>query len=466
MKALVALFGLSCALFAADPPDLGDLERKNAALEQRVRQLEAGALREAVAEYLAENLPAGGAEGAGLVVPGAISLRVSGEVRIREELKDRLYSPTDPAGAQSFDFAHMRTRLRFDVDIEEALGIVIEFQDVRTLGEEGSTIADAEGVDIKRAAIQIRKVGGRNVTLELGRFVMAYGEHRVIGHLEWFDQGRTYDGLRAMLKGERGFLDLFGVRVRETTTPDDDQYFVGIYGGTKGLRSFLDLEGYLLLFADDKPAAGEAGTEDTRFVTVGFRLFCDDNGGFDYGGEAMWQGGEVRGDDLSAFGVVLKGGYTFRDARWKPRIGVEFDFATGNESAADGETEQLQVLFPTNHWWYGYADLLGLSNVVAVRLSASAKPSERWILTLDLHHFRRESAAGDWVSAAGTVIRSGAAGSSRHLGEEIDFTATWKPRKGLSILFGYSVFFPGGFVEDTGDDPVSHFVYLEVRAWF
>jgi hypothetical protein len=437
-----------------------DLRRRNSELEARVTRLEAVSLEEAVGGYLARTQ----ADGPGALLPGGLSLRVSGEVRIREELLDRLYRPQDPDARDSFDFAHMRTRLRFDVEVDERVAVVIELQDVRTLGEEGSTTADVEGVDLKRGAILVKRLFERPLALEMGRFVLAYGDQRLIGHLEWFDQGRTYDGARLAYAPERGFLDLFAVRVRETLTPDDDLSLLGVYGGTKGSAT-LDAEGYALVLLDDRPAAGEVGSGDTRFVTAGTRLFGARDG-WDYTGEFALQAGDLRGDDLLAFAFALKGGRTFEGSPWRPRVGFEAAFATGDGDPADGDSAQFQTLFPTNHVHYGYADLFSWSNLLDLKLGVSAQPRPALFVTLDVHHFRLADERGAWVNAGGSTVRPGAAGASRHLGEEIDFTATWKPRKSLAVLFGWSLFLPGGFVSDTGDDPVAHFLYIEVRVVF
>ncbi|NJN14563.1 MAG: hypothetical protein HC813_02770 [Planctomycetes bacterium] len=48
----------------------------------------------------------------------------------------------------------------------------------------------------------------------------------------------------------------------------------------------------------------------------------------------------------------------------------------------------------------------------------------------------------------------------------MDITVVWKARKGLAFLVGYSIFVPGGFVEETGDDPLAHFFYLQTTVTF
>ncbi|MFQ5843484.1 MAG: alginate export family protein [Planctomycetota bacterium] len=453
---------------AEDAPTAEDLARRNAELERRVRALEESALQETIEEYLADSRTEVAAEGAQGLLPGGLGLRISGQVRIRGEVQDHLYSPAasptaNPDGSRSFEFAHMRTRLRFDVDVAENLGVVIELQDIRNFGEEGSTTGDLQGVDVKRAQILFHNVFGRPVTAEVGRFVMHYGDHRIIGDLEWFDQGRSYDGARLSYSTDRGFLDFFAVKVRETVFPADDRHFLGLYGGLT--RETVTVEGYVIWLADQRAAMGEVASDDTSFVTLGTR-FQGSRGALGSVIEAAVQTGGVRGDDLTAWAIVARGTCTFEDARWRPRILVEIAFATGNEAPGDGDTEQFQVLFPTNHLHYGYADLAAWSNIFNVRAGVSLTPREHWTVTIDFHHLQLADEDGGWVNAGGATIQPGAPGADTDLGTEIDLTVAHKPSKSLAFLFGWSVFFPGGFVEDTGRALTAQFIYLQVHTRF
>lgn len=439
----------------ADAP-VGDLAKRNAALEDRVRKLEAAALEEDVRNYLDATEAVQGGDG---LLPGGRALRVSGEVRIRWEVQDNLYSPADPDGERSFNFAHMRTRLRFDLDVLENVAAVVEFQDIRTLGEEGSTTADSQGVDLKRAEMIFRQILGEPLMVEAGRFVMAYGDHRLIGDLEWFDQGRTYDGIRSRYGTDDFWIDGFWVVVRQTIPADDSQNFGGLYGHWKWL------EAYALLLMDHTALVGEVGTGHTDLVTLGLRA-ARETGRWKYTAEAAFQTGDVRGDDVSAFAVAVWIRYTLAETSWKPQLILEVDYASGDDDPADGDNGQMQTLFPTNHMWYGYADLVGWSNILDLRLALSATPRETITITVEYHHFRRPEDQGAWINAGGAVVRPGAIGVSNHLGDEIDFTFTWKPARQVSFLLGWSIFFPGGFLEDTGDSPVANFAYVQGRVTF
>ena len=466
MVRAILLGALLCGVVVAgEDPTVEDLARRNAELEKRVDQLEKSALAEDIDHYLRDTDFAAQAEGGTSLLPGGLSIAFSGEVRVRGEVRDHNYAPGDPDGQNSFNFVHMRTRLRADIDVLENLAVIIELQDVRIWGAEGSTVAAVtgatlKGFDLKRGIIHFKNVGGVKLDVELGRYVMFYGDQRLVGHLEWLDQGRSYDGLRALFHPESGWwVDFFAVNVRETMAANDDRYFTGFYGGNDWI------EAYVMLLIDDLAQMGEIANGKTRYVTMGFRIHRR-TGNWDYSVEVPFQVGDLRGDDLQAYAGAATVGYTFLTTAWRPRVSIEVAYASGDANPADGDNGQFQTLFPTNHLWYGWMDLVGWNNIINLRVHLVAKPTEKITLMLDYHHFWRPEDQGAWQNAGGGVIRPGAANTSPHLGDEIDFQVMWKPNKPLSFLAGYAIFLPGSFVSQTGQDPIAHFFYLQARAKF
>jgi len=398
-----------------------------------------------------------------------IPFKLSGEMRVREEIWNHFYGPgINTRGRDSFDFAHMRTRLRFDMEVENDLDVVIELQDVRTLGAEGSTTADTEGVDLKRSEFILSNLFCSDLKLEVGRFVMAYGDERIIGALEWVDQGRTYDGFRFCYAPDGWFADFFGVRVNDLAVSDmDDQDLVGVYAGHDDLCPVMGLEGYALLFRDQvRQIAIPLSDTERRFVTLGVRAFGEQDR-FDYTGELAIQEGDAGGDDLRAYAFALNGGMAVSDCPWEPRVYGEIAYASGDKRPTDNDNEQFQHMFPTNHRHYGYADLVAWSNIWDLRVGASVEPCTDVTASVDLHRFVLADDDGGWINAAGDIIRPGpGAKASRHLGEEIDLTVGWKTSDHLALETGYRHFFPGGFVEDTGDDRDLDVIYVQARITF
>ncbi|MEM8886303.1 MAG: alginate export family protein [Planctomycetota bacterium] len=443
---------------AAWGDELEELKRKNEELVQRVEALEKKDIDRDIEEYL-DATAQSQAQGDPTLTPGAMGLRISGQIRVRGEIRDNLYSD-QPNGEFSFNIIRLRTRIRFDFDVTESIGATIELQDVRLFGEAQSTTGQLDNVDLKRGFMFFRNLGGQPVDIELGRMVIQYGDQRLIGHLEWVDQGRSYDGIRILGHPEKWFLDGFAYRIRETGSDVQNQNFFGLYGGPK----WLDL--YVLGLQDQMAETGETGADGkTLFWTFGFRahvkwggLFCKV--------ELPVQLGDLNGDDLQAWAAAVDLSYTFENARWQPKIYFVFAYASGDDNPNDGKVKQFQTLFPTNHLHYGYADQVGWSNIINFRLGFLLKPAKNWKIRFDYHHFRRPEAEGDWIDAAGNVVRPGAAGSSKHLADEFDIVVTWTPTKPFSLEFGWALFLPGGFIEDTGSSPTANFVYLQAFLQF
>lgn len=391
------------------------------------------------------------------------STRISGEVRIRDEVKWGLYTPADPMGTTEVEFAHMRSRVQVDATISEHVSAVVQFQDVRNLGEGGSTTADAEGVDLKRGMIVIKNIADQPVSLELGRIVLFYGDQRLIGHLEWFDQGRTYDGGRGrFIQGDLG-LDLFAVRIRETLAARDDQTLFGAHGEARNLLDGLTVQAYAFGLRDGLEP--EMSMETSLIVTAGARAAFDNNA-IDATCEAAAQFGDVYGQSLMAFAGALKAGYTATQVGVKPRVGIELTYASGDDDPADGDNKQFQTILPTNHLHYGYADLAAWTNHVGARLSVSVNPIDELTVSVDGHHLRLADPAGGWIHAGGGLTRPGDANAASDLGNELDITVKYKPTKGLVVLAGYSYFMAGGFIDDTGGGDDAQFGYLQVGTSF
>jgi hypothetical protein len=118
-------------------------------------------------------------------------------------------------------------------------------------------------------------------------------------------------------------------------------------------------------------------------------------------------------------------------------------------------------------------DEFGWRNLHDARLSLSAQPARTLTVTLDYHAFWLADTRDYWYRSTGfSTARTRTPdgrdvrriGADRFAGQELDLTLTWKPMKRVSILVGYSHFFAGGYLRDTGPSDDADFGY--VRATF
>ncbi len=165
--------------------------------------------------------------------------------------------------------------------------------------------------------------------------------------------------------------------------------------------------------------------------------------------------------DLSAFALHASGGYTAKSRSWKPRVGLEYDFASGDANPADRESESFQSLFPSHHDKYGFTDEFGWRNIHDLRVQANAKPIKKLDLEFDFHAFWLADTHDYWyrincISALRTKTPDGrnvrTIGARSFAGTEIDLTATDECSKNVKLQAGYSRF-AGDYLADTGPRP-------------
>jgi hypothetical protein len=415
--------------------------------------------------------------GAGSVTaPKARSLKFSGQVDWWWERWEGSYRPNDPAGTETQDVGWLRSALRADADITADLRARIEVRDARYFGQEPSTTAQLQaagaGLDLKEGWLEVDGLLGKGVTARLGRQVLSYGDERLLGASEWHTYGRSFDG--AVVTGLVGNTrwDLLAARVVErgqvvaapgVDIADTDLY--GLYTQTPAALHHSDLDAYLLAVRSPLDTAGEAGgTGSTEFVTGGVRL-AGSKGSLDWGLEVAHQRGKVSGDRLRAFAAHARAGYTLSGG-WQPRVGLEWNRASGDSGPTSGSVHTFQVLFPTDHDKYGILDLMAWSNAVNYRLSISAKPAKDWTVSADLHRFYLDESESAWTAAHGGLVRAGAAGAGRYLGSEVDLVVRHRVNDHLTVALGGGQFFDGAFVRDTGPANDATWVYLRIVATF
>jgi hypothetical protein len=413
---------------------------------------------------------------ASVSAPRSKMLTLGGQLRFRLEWRDpfdyripgTFGRPANQNVGDDNDRVEQRIRLNLDARILDRLRAFVQLQDSRIWGEEGNVLADTEQVDLHQAYVDVEKVLCRPITLRVGRQELSYGDQRMISPLDWSNVGRSWDGVRAWYSGSRFQLDAFVTDVKEAVNglTDDDQIFGGVYGSYTGIEAHW-IDAYFLFRHDhDGTFASEGGEPgDREDAYVGARI-KGSRCGFDYTGEAAYQFGDVAGDDVSAFGTAVTAGYTF-GTEWSPRIGAEWTFGSGDEDPLDGEIGTFDPPYPFGHMYQGWMDIFAWKNGHDLALHLSAKPARDWTVGASLHHFLLDEASDAWYGASGRVIRRDPTGSAGNtLGQEIDLYAKWAVNPKLTLFFGYSHFFAGEFVEDTGPNPDQDWVWMQLTAEF
>jgi len=338
-------------------------------------------------------------------------------------------------------------------------------QDAREISSARPDIPGAMGAegdnpfDLRQAWVEFG--GGKQspFSAKVGRQVLLYGDQRLIGPLDWSALSRTFDAVKLRYdNGEGLWVDAF---VSSVVVPDryivdesdHDSVFSGIYAHIPKTGP-QDTEFYLLHLNDDD--------RDDDFITIGTHMKSNAGapGAWDYEGEFAFQTGTAGGRDLTAFAGYVEAGYTF-DHPWKSRASLEYSYASGDDDATDGDEGAFQNLFPTNHLHYGLMDTWSWSNLHNVALHLSAKPTPKLTVGVDLHAFWLADTGDAWRRAnARTQVRPISPGASSFSGMEADVLVSYSVSKNIALTAGYSHFFAGDYLDDTGAGDDADFFYL------
>lgn len=406
------------------------------------------------------------------------------------------------------DDSWLLNRARIGIAIRPAswLKIYAQGQDTREWNSERPNIPGVRGTeggdefDLRQAYIELGNLKEFPLALTVGRQAISYGDNRLVADSNWGNFGRTFDGarLRYQEKGV-GFIDVFAfrpVQIKEEVFNDSDaeDNFAGVYASLDFIPwQTTDL---FVLYRDKSDNQSDLdptnrldprGTWNgpaNRITTIGTRWASKKGelNGWDYGFEAAYQFGDYwegdrTGQELEhhAFAVHARGGYTFENTAWKPRVGIEYNFASGDDDPTDGDNGSFQNLFPSNHAHYGYMDEFSWRNLHNARLQLTAQPTKKLTVELNYHAFWLADTSDYWYRSNGySTLRTRtpdgrdvrAVGASNFAGHEVDLSFTWKATDWLTFHGGYSHFFAGNYLADTGASDDADFAYLQATLAF
>ena len=404
-------------------------------------------------------------------------LTIGGEVRERYEFRDD--ADFSAQTNDTLSFVGSRIRLHMGYEVTPDVAIFFQIQDSRLFGSEASTASNERNLDLHQGYLQVKNLG--IWTLTLGRQEMVFGDSRLVGNFGWSNIGRSFDGMRLGYATARARTDLWVVTIKKfantgadpafagptATSNRKEQTFFGLYHTWSGTPD-VAIEPYALFLWDTGSGGSitDPAAQDQRRVTLGLRLAGKAMAeGIDYTLEGAYQFGGIQSQDISAYAGAVKIGYSFT-AGLPHRLGIEYDYASGDDNPTGGDFKTFENLFPTNHIHYGYMDYLGWRNMQDLRLTLAMKPTKASGLSLDYHFFWLAEEADDWYRASGHIFRDTppTGNTETELGQELNVVAYMMLKEKLRLEVGYGHFFVGDYVKTnfpTATDD-SDFVYVQV----
>ncbi len=395
-----------------------------------------------------------------------------GQVRLRMQSEDnkslRELSP------QRNDFNLLRTRVHGDFRHRSGLRVFIEGIDARIHGHERMPLGiDRNNADLLNAFVEAPLTD--DVRLRVGRMELQEGGQRLVSPLDWGNTRRSFDGGLVRVEGEDVKTDFFyasrvGVEPRSSDDRDGSQDFGGVYS-TLTTDGGDTVDAFLLALDEENPLfmGSDGGMGDQTVYTLGGR-FKGKTGQTDYELWGAVQRGDRAGDDIDAYSYEARVGQTFPDVPGKPRVGLDFIYASGDNDPTDGEFETFNQHFPLGHAYLGYFDLVGRQNIIDLSPSVAVKLAERTTARVALHKFNLAESEDALFNAGGAATfadPSGTAGQA--VGTELDVTIAHRPEMlapHAHVLLGWSHFSAERHIDRLGGSGSADLVYLQFTGTF
>ncbi|MBB4079155.1 hypothetical protein GGR28_001775 [Lewinella aquimaris] len=365
--------------------------------------------------------------------------KLSAEVRPRTEFRNGFKTPRSTDSDPAF-FVEQRSRLYLDY-AEEKYTFRLVFQDVRLWGEVPQIFKSENGNTFLSEAWGQYNVSPR-FSVRAGRQVISYDNERILGGLEWAQQGRRHDALLLQFEDEKKVNRL---HVGLAYNADDDRpepvylqapaaNFYSVSGNYKSLqyawfnRTFAEEKGTVSLLALNATLQNADSTHSNK-QTLGTYLNYR-AGKFTLTGDLYAQTGSQNGQSV---GALLAGFSATYPTKATPlTLGVEY-ISGKDDTDETGRVTSFMPDYGTNHAFNGLMDYFyvgpanGTVGVTDLYLKTKWKLGSAALLA-HAHHFLTASeqldAAGDKLSAS--------------MGTEIDLVYVRPLATGVTLHIGYS----------------------------
>jgi hypothetical protein len=374
---------------------------------------------------------------------GAIAQEFDASLQLRPRYEYRNgFSKLIANGESPTSFVSQRSRLNMNFK-QDKLKTKLSLQNIRTWGDVATTTqTDKNGVAVFEAWGQYDLNPDWNV--RLGRQVISYDNQRIMGEIDWIQQGQSHDALVFSYHKKSNQLDLgFALNAAAEnnlapTTPYTLNYKAMQYAWYHTQLDKISAS-FLFLNTGYQYAKTPSDLEVDYKQTFGtYLVFKDKKWDANLGVYA--QTGKSVGQDVNAWTAAANLMYV---ASTNFKVGLGYEYLSGkDQDDSSAGFKSFTPLFGTNHAFNGYMDYFYVKNHVNsvglqdvfLKLNYSAN---KWQFNLIPHIF----------NAANTVLDGSNNKMDSYLGTEVDLTASYAVQKDIMVSGGYSQMFGSSTLE-------------------
>lgn len=363
------------------------------------------------------------------------------QLRPRFEYRDG-YKTLLTGEQEAATFISQRSRIILGYS-QDRLRVKFSGQNIRTWGDVlPMATADKNGFSIFEAYGEY--AFNESFKFRLGRQVLSYDNQRIMGEVNWAQQGQSHDAaLFTWNPATNQRLDVGAAYNAEGESLVELPYRLNTYQNMQFAWYHLDFNksGLSFLFLNTGYEQNSTvQSQEIEYIQT-FGSFYGFKSGEWTGDLAVYgQTGKKLGRDLSAWYAGANLTYSVSE-NWKTGIGAEYLSGTDMEETS-GEINSFTPLFGTNHGFNGHMDYFFAGNhqntVGLVDLYGKiAWATPKLEISVMPHYF----------SSAANMINSSNNSGEKYLGTEIDVAAAYKIAGDLSVSLGYSQMFGSSSLE-------------------
>lgn len=324
-------------------------------------------------------------------------LSLGADWRNRYEYNNAMEFGVGPLGKkQSYIISRMEAHA--DLHIANQIQIFAQLQNDYAPGKTIILPVDQDRLDLEQGFITlVEPIGEGLFKFRAGRQQMAFDLQRFISVRDGPNVRQSYDAVWADYETkEWRYISFYShpVQTRNRHCFDDFSSDALTYGGFRIEHKFNDefkISSYISHLKEDNVVfpfvAGNNFIAENDFITGNNFVtgndrrnildirFVGKGASFDWDFETMGQAGHAAHKKVRAWAVGSVSGFTFEDFCLQPRIGLQFDAASGNRNKNSNTFRTFNPLFP-NGQYFTLAGYTGYTNLIHLKPSITLTPCE------------------------------------------------------------------------------------------
>lgn len=291
-----------------------------------------------------------------------------------------------------------------------------------------------------------------NYQLDAGRRELKYGSERVVGISDFTNNSRTWDGFYGHFgdKTDKNNVDAFSTSVVTIYPTSLDKHgagltFHGVYGTIGSWIPNATLQPFVLVRTSPRVKSQQGLYGSEVETTFGAETEGRLPAGFDYDVLGDLQRGSFSNDSIHAGADIAKLSYLLDFLPWKPRLGGEYDYSTGNSHQNPNRISTYDQQYPSNHNAFGLVDLFGFQNIKQQRVNLDLGPTKSLSLLIQGEALGVSSRFDSIYNGAGGVAVQAPVGgfATNSIGNGFDASGKYVFHKYWVVNAGAGHFFPG-----------------------